>query len=805
MFTASLLRTRHGLALLWLLCTASIASAQEYAGYYNGKKIYYEPSTTQVLVKFKNSEALTRRAKVPATLGASNMRPLSSLPNIALMTLIPGQTKSTVSKLVSKLNGDDDIALVNPVLLNKGVPFGSLTDQFIVKLKPTTSRDQFTALLTQTGAALHHQYEYDESTFYLTVDKHHGNALEMANRFYESGLFTYAEPNYVLFVGKTTNDPLYGQQYALHNTGQTGGTSGADMRVLEAWNLTTGASNIRVAVLDNGVQLNHPDLINNLLPGFDATGGGSDGGNTNIYEAHGTSCAGIVGAVANNGIGVAGVAYSCRIVPVRVYTSTSNVDDITTAGWMASGIDFVARNNVAEILSMSFKIHVGQQAITDAINYAATSGRGGRGCLILAATGNNGDSSIDFPASCVNVIAVGASDNTDHRASFGGSDASQYGPGLDVVAPGLDVFTTDLTGSAGYSTNDYTTFSGTSAATPNAAGVMALILSINPNLYVGQARQILESTTSKVNYSDYPYYNGAGEAQALSWNSQMGYGRVNANDAVIAACGSLNSILGPGQVCDANVTFQANSSSANWAWTASPADLFTVSSGTGNQFTTSAAAGRTGTGTITARVQGACSPVTVTKSVSVGAEPTGYFYGGGRSNTTLQTVQFVSAGQINMFMNDNYNFRFTSSDPAIYLNSTYGRSTSFYLGTNQGVTITATADGSPCTLKGNYVFSTSSGYGYSFAPNPTSDELTVTAIEPTATQTTTTSSTVAASDKVAPDFEAELYDSYGKKVKTQRSLQGKAILDVRDLPSGLYNLRIGSGKTGVSEHIQVSH
>ena len=147
-----------------------------------------------------------------------------------------------------------------------------------------------------------------------------------------------------------------------------------------------------------------------------------------------------------------------------------------------------------------------------------------------------------------------------------------------------------------------------------------------------------------------------------------------------------------------------------------------------------------------------------------------------------------------------YTFNFTSDLPGLYLTNTQGTATHFILKPGQGTTITATSTNAPCKIVGHYAFVARSMSGYSFAPNPTSDELTVTAND-SASPTTDTSAGTA----TAVPFDAELYDGYGRKVKTQHGEHGKAVLNVRDLPDGLYNLRVGKGKDAVSEHIQVAH
>ncbi|HPR74461.1 MAG TPA: S8 family serine peptidase [Bacteroidales bacterium] len=361
-----------------------------------------------------------------------------------------------------------------------------------------------------------------------------------------------------------TNDTFYDQQWAINNTGQSGGTADADMDVTEAWNITTGCSLIRIAILDSGVDLTHPDLNDNLATGFDATGAGGSGEAVGS-DFHGTCCAGIAAAEGNNSLGIAGIAYNSQIVSVKVLTDATPVDDISFPGWLATGIDWAWQNNRSDIISMSLGIFNSSQLVTDAINRAVSQGRNNLGCTVLAISHNDGTTSLRFPARLNNVLAVGATDRHDNRASF-----SNYGIGLDVVAPGVEIYTTDRQGSIGYNTSSGTSgdyfanFGGTSAACPNVAGVAALILSVNPGLTQEQVRNIIESTTDKP--ANYTYTLGAGEQPNLTWNNQMGYGRVNALKAVQAV---FPFISGPSVVCSSESTFTINNypsgSTVSWS------------------------------------------------------------------------------------------------------------------------------------------------------------------------------------------------------------------------------------------------
>lgn len=337
---------------------------------------------------------------------------------------------------------------------------------------------------------------------------------------------TYAEPNLIRLI-KPNNDEYLDLQWSIENNGYLGGTPGADMNVKPAWNIATGTG-IKVAVLDEGVQLNHPDLAGNLLPGFDATGLGSSGGHSGS-DNHGTACAGIIGAISNN-IGIRGIAYDAKIIPIRIAYKNAWNSWVTDENKIASGFIW-AKNNGADIISNSWSGGSPSVTITNAINDCVNNGRGGKGCVVLFSAGNSNSSSIPYPPSLPNVIAVAASSMCDERKYPNSCDGendwgSNYGNGLSFAAPGVKIYTTTV------GSQYMSDFRGTSAACPNAAGVAALVLSVNPNFTQSEVRDIMESTTDKAggyNYQPNPSYpNG-------TWEDNMGYGRLNAYKAVVQA------------------------------------------------------------------------------------------------------------------------------------------------------------------------------------------------------------------------------------------------------------------------------
>ena len=316
-----------------------------------------------------------------------------------------------------------------------------------------------------------------------------------------------------------TNDQYDHLQWSLNNNEQLWGVEGADISAVDAWGVTHGSDAITIAVIDEGVDLAHPDLASKLVAGYDATGGGSGGGPTGD-DAHGTGCAGIAAAVTNNSNGVAGIARQPKIMPVR-----SLAEGTGQTSWLADGINWAAANG-ADVLSNSWGGGTPATAITSAIASARSSGRGGKGAVVVFATGNDNDS-VFYPANLDTTLAVGALSPCDQRKSPTSCDGefwwgSNYGSELDIMAPGVHMYTTDISGSAGYDPGAYFyDFNGTSSATPVVSGVAALILSLNPDLTATQVENILTST--------------ADDLRSAGWDSETGWGRVNAYEALLAA------------------------------------------------------------------------------------------------------------------------------------------------------------------------------------------------------------------------------------------------------------------------------
>lgn len=319
-----------------------------------------------------------------------------------------------------------------------------------------------------------------------------------------------------------TNDPYSGRQYELQNQGQIAGLGNTanDLQVPEAWALQPVSPNVVLCVLDDGVDLGHPDL--NLVQGYNwnnTPGGGPMDNESN----HGTACSGNAGAIANNNLGVAGTAPGVKIMPVN---------------WGNTLADFALALNTAtvrgaKIISNSWGWQSPEvQAIEDAIAAALQNN-----IIVLFAAANGPDRppytyNVAFPGRLtarLPIICVGATSPTDEHKNAGSSDglfnwgSSFIGPGPDVCAPGPWSYTTDRRGAAGYNQSqnatgvhlDYThNFGGTSSSTPKVAGIAALMVSKNPSLTPVQARTLLRNTARDIEAPGEDDLTGAGRVDA---------------------------------------------------------------------------------------------------------------------------------------------------------------------------------------------------------------------------------------------------------------------------------------------------
>lgn len=336
------------------------------------------------------------------------------------------------------------------------------------------------------------------------------------------------------------NDPLFARQWPLDNFGQGGGAVDADVDAPEAWAITRGSPSILIAVLDDAVQLDHPDLAPNIATAgrdFREALPRETAAPREITDRHGTAVAGVAAARGDDGIGATGVCPQCSLLPISV-DGADNAISVATG----DAVRWAAAQGAAVInLSWGYaraRRHTppADAALRAALEAAATGGRGGRGTLIVVGVTNDAVDNCAGPtrdlAALDSVLAVGVADFRDRIGGAG------YGPCLDLLAPStpegittLGVLTTDRTGLDGHTGGDYhETFGGTSAAAPLVAGIAGLLLSLNPELTRSELIDLLEQTADKIDAANAGY-------DARGFSDRAGFGRVNAARALLPNAG----------------------------------------------------------------------------------------------------------------------------------------------------------------------------------------------------------------------------------------------------------------------------
>ncbi|WP_414527092.1 S8 family serine peptidase [Nodularia chucula] len=455
-----------------------------------------------------------------------------------------------------------------------------LNDQVTVQFASGIDATTIEAIASRFGLVKHKPVLGVANTFVFLVGKAAtANPLKITNQLQGLSAVLVAEPNILVKseLHYRPNDPMYPQQWYLHHNGGNQLVAGSHISVEQAWDITRGVRSVVVAVVDDSFDLQHPDLqgMGKIVAPRDLRNDGFLPTPGDRETSHGTACAGL--AIAEeNGTGIVGVAPGCALMPIR---STGFLDDESIEAMFNWAMD-----QGASIISCSwgasavyFPLSLRQRVV---INRAATTGRNGKGCVVLFAAGNanrpirgtvnernwpenllqgNTDWLSGFPlhpdviavAACtslnkkaaysnwgINIAVCAPSNNAAPGLTFQGRGFLNTQPAIASTLPGRTIVTIDQVGAAGFDPGDFTNnFGGTSSATPIVAGVAALVLSANPNLTAQQVKSILEETADKIIDSDPDpqlgmregTYNSNGHSQ---W---FGYGKVNAAKAVQAA------------------------------------------------------------------------------------------------------------------------------------------------------------------------------------------------------------------------------------------------------------------------------
>lgn len=480
---------------------------------------------------FKESRPLTLDPTRIAVFNAVAGRAISSIPGIGapeseqlpldgivIHSVTPdARTEQAVRSAIqsaSLARADAAPDFISPVFIGSDGGPVIITQTLLIGFEPATTPERRREILASVNAGHVLDEDYANTRGLLRVESASRSGietLEIANKLAQNPEVRYAEPNWI-FTGHSNaapNDPYYSTQWALRNSGNLfGSVAGQDMQAERAWLITTGDPDIIDVIIDVGVDPSHPDL-NQIVPGIDTTTNAGNGQPFNGCDKHGTAVAGCVSAIANNGIGVAGLAPTARTVSARTFISSLNCSGSWTsnATWTVNTLAF-AESIGARVTNNSNGYGFTSSAIAD--KYASTRASG---MVHFASAGNSGSSTIGYPASLPSVNAIAALNVNGVRAGF-----SQYGVGLDFSAPGVSVASTDIQGNGGYNTSssagDYVYVDGTSFASPLSSAVATLILSYDPSLSAAQVERAMQQ--------------GARDQLAPGYDTGSGWGFVDA-------------------------------------------------------------------------------------------------------------------------------------------------------------------------------------------------------------------------------------------------------------------------------------
>jgi len=424
--------------------------------------------------------------------------------------------------------------------------------------------------IKKSGCSVNSFYKIKRSSFYAVKTDNADNTLKCFRNLRDVS-HVFKDDLLKIEYKNDKTDPYLQNQWHLKNTGQTG-VAGNDSKVIEALNyiksmgLKPGAG-VKIGIIDDAFDVHHPDMEGKFLIGYDVIDG-DDYPYIDENEPHGTCVSGVIAAVYNNGIGVAGACPECKIVPVRASDKLGQTEK------MAEAFNYLLDRGV-HIISNSWGPTDGggavemPEVISEIIHNARTEERDGAGVVIFFAAGNGNESisdseTFDGFAASPDVIAIGAVNASGVRSSY-----SDFGPDLDFLAPSSDIdagyvwdpYATDMTLDGiwtidsrsyyGYFQTDYTaSFGGTSSATPLASAVAGLLISVYPQITWDELYDILKRSADKVSPGDAEYSDSG-------FSKYYGYGRINAYEAVKLLCSEKNCAGGLENI-DEDVYFSYN-------------------------------------------------------------------------------------------------------------------------------------------------------------------------------------------------------------------------------------------------------
>lgn len=577
-------------ALLLMLCIFVHGQNQNYYYYFKGQPINLDLDTSKFFVGTINInnfdeiraliannandvEFITYDNIYGANTGLAKNAIAPPVFYGALVSMKKTLPQKEYLELLNSLKNNSSVDYVAPSFMDHGANV-IITHLFRVKLKSKSDYNILEVYAEEVNCKIVGSCDNSGLWYTLSCDKYaFENILQSSCKFTQSGFFECAEP---VFGGDirdycVTNDPGFGQQQYLSNTGLfNSGGAGMDIKACQAWDIAQHNADVNVAIVDRGIYTAHPDLSGQVVVEYDAY---LNSLHHVVLSGHGTLLAGIIGATQNNNIGISGIAPQSHIQSVVIphdgfgvgctsYCSTDLDRDIKQA------MVYATDNLHADVITIAWGRSVWSQFLLEAMEYPLSHGRNGLGTVVVVAAGNEGTSHLSIPAQYAatydpDIITVGSTstcwqrkwhqhvhevhipdiweEDHDYYSCDDGDawnglcaglnncvDGSCYGPGLDIMAPGELAYTTQDPNPNYGDGNLYSLQSGTSLAAPQVAAVASLMLSTYPCLTQYQVGKLIDEAAMKFGYT----YTSDPANSFGSWNNEVGYGLLDAQESI---------------------------------------------------------------------------------------------------------------------------------------------------------------------------------------------------------------------------------------------------------------------------------
>lgn len=482
-----------------------------------GRSVALNTNEDLLAVRFKEPAKYSTRSSISKKCGLGRFRERMEVPAEKYTILPVGQDAKPRAErhktAIKSLAREDQVARVAPVF-KLGETTVIATDRILLGFSEGVK--DVSEILGKYDAEV---VEQTGKEYIVQLDEA-ADPLKVANQLAREKDVVYAEPDFVSIkshvarspepmLQPSAGDPQTQKQYAINIT-----------KAVDAWQIQQGEPQVSIAILDEGVDVDHEDLSAAIAGSYDGVDD-DEFQEPKPWDGHGTACAGLAAAIHNNDRGIKGIGGGCSIQGIRIAYSPQKGDSwVTRNSWITRAIDWAWQND-ASVLSNSWGGGAPSTAIINAFERARTQGRNGKGCVIVVAAGN-ASGPVDFPGNLTTVLTISASNEFDEfktKTSRDGENwwGSNFGPEVDLAAPGVHNWTTDISGEDGYTDGNYTDFNGTSSATPIVAGAAGLLLSANDALSESEVRENLKLSAEKVGAM--PYQDGR--------NDQFGHGRLN--------------------------------------------------------------------------------------------------------------------------------------------------------------------------------------------------------------------------------------------------------------------------------------